>query len=244
MSNSQVGRLLTLLRRYQDVASSHFGVASSAASSHFDLAASRASSHLDLAAHRASSHLGSHLAAFKIFLDQFFRRDNDPPALCFAIDSPGIIWQQQQQQQRQRLKPNKKSNPLEALAPLLDSIWWAVPKKKESPYVTRRRWWTLSPGSKRYNYGTPLLNVKHCLECDNLMYESCVCPHCYGKVRERTEKLKAKLGDDFKYRHPKKEVRFVYDNEFFGNEKDNHIVKLEGERPSWFSKALLPKKSR
>ena len=44
------------------------------------------------------------------------------------------------------------------------------------------------------------------------------------------------------YRHPLKEVKFVYDNEHFGTESSKHVVKMEGERPSWFSKAVLPRK--
>jgi len=184
---------------------------------------------------RASGHLGVCHAALKQTLDPFFPRD-DPPAfqLALAHEAPVAPW----------LKEHKERNsdPLGPLASLLEPILWGVPKKGRTPYTVRRRWFAFTPGSKRARFGMPLLNVTHCLECNNLTLPNCVCPHCYSKVRERTNELKAKLSDDFKFRHPLKEIKFVYDNEHFGTENSKHVVKMEGERPSWFAKAVLPRK--
>jgi len=193
-----------------------------------------------------SGQIGACQAALRSTLDSLFRRrddNDDPPAFQLALAhdlAPLLPWQNAAEDR----KPNRGANddPLAPLAALLDPFSWAVTKKVRTRYVARRRWFTVAPNSKRSKYGMPLLNVTHCLECNNLTLPNCVCPHCYSKVREKTEELKAKLGNDFKYRHPLKEVKFVYDNEHFGTESSKHVVKLEGERPSWFSKAVLPRK--
>jgi len=192
-----------------------------------------------------SGQLGACQAALRSTLNSLFRpRDNDDPPtfqLALANDvAPLPPWQTVSDDRQSSRVAN--DDPLAPLAALLDPILWGVPKKGRTQYVARRRWFAIGPNSKRSKYGRPLLNVTHCLECNNLTLPNCVCPHCYSKVREKTEELKAKLGDDFKYRHPVKEVKFVYDNEHFGSESSKHVVKLDGERPSWFAKAVLPRK--
>ena len=48
--------------------------------------------------------------------------------------------------------------------------------------------------------GRPGTHGLYFLQCGNLTLPSCVCPHCYSKIREKTDELKSMLGGDFKVR--------------------------------------------
>merc|ERR1712168_282546 len=191
---------------------------------------------------RSLSHLGTFQSTFASAIERLFPND-DPPAfqLALAEETQHPLWIQT----RRREAENKGENPL---AGLLEPIAWLkgqTAKRRHSYYTLRRKWYALKEGSHMAKYGRPLLNVHHCLECGNVTLPNCVCPHCYAKVRETTEKLKEKLGEEYKYRHPAKEIRFAYENETFGIENSKmETIKVEGERPSWFSKSVLPRKLR
>jgi len=188
---------------------------------------------------RATWHLGACQSTLRIALENLFRPDGPPKfGLAFALGAPATPWEQLQQRNEQQ------KDSLGPLATLLEPILRAASKKMKSPYVKRREWHTLGENTNRKKYGMPLLKTTHCLECGNLTLPSCVCPHCYSKIREKTDELKSMLGGDFKFRHPAKEVKFVYENEHFGIENSKHVVKLEGQRPGWFSKAVLPKRKQ
>jgi len=169
-------------------------------------------------------------------LERIFPSD-DPPAfeLALAQEAPLQPWQER----------DNKTSSLSPLAGLLAPVMWLrgqTAKSRKSYYELRRNWYCLREGSRMSKVGRPLLNIAHCLECGKVCLPSMVCPHCYDKVRERTEELKEKLGKEFKHRHPAKEVQFVYEDDTFGTNARNHVIKLEGERPSWFSKSVLPRK--
>ena len=112
---------------------------------------------------RATWHLGACQSTLRIALENFFRPDNPPTfGLAFALEAPVTPWEQQQQRNQQQ------KSPLNPLASLLEPILRAVPKKKQSPYVTRRKWWSLGENSNRLKFGMPLLKTTHCLEVQTL----------------------------------------------------------------------------
>ena len=112
---------------------------------------------------RATWHLAASQSTLRIALENFFRADNPPTfGLAFALEAPVTPWEQQQQRNQQQ------KSPLNPLASLLEPILRAVPKKRPSPYVLRRKWWSLGENSNRLKFGMPLLKTTHCLEVQTL----------------------------------------------------------------------------
>lgn len=190
---------------------------------------------------RSLWHLSAFQSALGRTLDRLFPTD-DPPAfqLALAEEVPPPRWLTQI-----REAENKDESPLAGLLGPISWIKGQTAKRRFSYYELKRKWYTLKTNSHMNKFGRPLLQVTHCLECGNLTLPNCVCPHCYEKVRETTEKLKEQLGYEFKHEYPAKEVRFAYENEQFGSENSKlKTINVEGERPSWFSKEVLPRKMK
>jgi hypothetical protein len=47
--------------------------------------------------------------------------------------------------------------------------------------------------------------------------------------------------DEFNYNYPQQEVIYVYKNEQQNSDPTKRIVEIPRERPTWFSKNLIPK---
>lgn len=99
------------------------------------------------------------------------------------------------------------------------------------------------PMSLMVKYGTPRQDLHQCLECGTWHEKKTICGNCYDRIRKETDEMKKSYPnqDEFLYNHPQQEVVYVYQNEKVPNNENKQIVEIPRERPSWFSKNLIPK---
>ncbi|UJR20549.1 hypothetical protein I4U23_023676 [Adineta vaga] len=99
------------------------------------------------------------------------------------------------------------------------------------------------PMSLMIKYGTPRQDLHQCLECGTWHEKKTICGHCYDRIRKETQILKDSYPnkDEWKYNHPQQEIVYVYKNEQMKTDENKRIVEVPRERPSWFSKNLIPK---
>lgn len=100
------------------------------------------------------------------------------------------------------------------------------------------------PMSLMIKYGTARQDLHQCLECGTWHEKKTICGHCYDRIRQETETMKKSYPDqdEFHYNHPQQEIVYVYRNDPPLTDSTNkRIVEIPRERPSWFSKNLIPK---
>lgn len=100
------------------------------------------------------------------------------------------------------------------------------------------------PMSLMIKYGTPRQDLHQCLECGTWHEKKTICGKCYDRIRQETEEMKKSFPnqDEFRYNYPPEEIVYVYKNDPpVSPEPNKRIVEMPRERPSWFSKNLIPK---
>jgi large subunit ribosomal protein L32 len=99
------------------------------------------------------------------------------------------------------------------------------------------------PMSLMSKYGTPRQDLHQCLECGKWHERKTLCGNCYDRIRKETQAMKDSYPnkDEFNYNYPQQEIVYTYKNDekLFDNTK--RIVEIPRERPTWFSKNLIPK---
>ncbi|ESO94135.1 hypothetical protein LOTGIDRAFT_232409 [Lottia gigantea] len=138
--------------------------------------------------------------------------------------------------------PNQTSGSMKSL---LDDIFsntlFAVPRNRRSKEIRRTRKMQITG---HYEYALPKNNIVSCLECGHWHEKQTLCGNCYDKVRKETEEMQEAMGTDtLKYSQPQSEVMFLYEGEETENVKGKYVVKVDKERPGWFSKNLLTKRT-
>ncbi|KAK3591406.1 hypothetical protein CHS0354_005328 [Potamilus streckersoni] len=142
-----------------------------------------------------------------------------------------------------RLKQQKNSesgSSRSVIDSIFGSILWGVPKSRR----TLEKRLTRKFQGKEFKEVTAIKkNIVACLECGTYHEMHTICPKCYGKVREETAAMKAAMGEDFQYNHPRSEVVYLYedDQEDRAKYKGKYIVEMKKPRPLWFAKNLLTK---
>jgi large subunit ribosomal protein L32 len=99
------------------------------------------------------------------------------------------------------------------------------------------------PMSLMMKYGTPRQDLHQCLECGTWHEKKTICGNCYDRIRKETQIMKDSYPnkDEFNYNHPQQEIVYVYKNENHISDQTKRIVEIPRERPTWFSKNLIPK---
>ncbi len=99
------------------------------------------------------------------------------------------------------------------------------------------------PMSLMNKYGTPRQDLHQCLECGTWHEKKTICGNCYDRIRKETQLMKDSYPnkDEFNYNHPQQEIMYVYKNEEKISDEKKRIVEIPRERPTWFSKNLIPK---
>jgi large subunit ribosomal protein L32 len=99
------------------------------------------------------------------------------------------------------------------------------------------------PMSLMTKYGTPRQDLHQCLECGTWHEKKTICGNCYDRIRKETQAIKDSYPnkDEFNYNHPQQEIVYVYKNENSITDQTKRIVEIPRERPTWFSKNLIPK---
>lgn len=99
------------------------------------------------------------------------------------------------------------------------------------------------PMSLMIKYGTPRQDLHQCLECGKWHEKKTICGNCYDRIRKETQAIKDSYPnkDEFNYNHPQQEIVYVYKNENSITDQTKRIVEIPRERPTWFSKNLIPK---
>lgn len=99
------------------------------------------------------------------------------------------------------------------------------------------------PMSLMIQYGTPRQDLHQCLECGTWHEKKTICGHCYDRIRKETQAMKDAYPnkDEFQYNHPQEEIAYVYKNDPPISDGKKRLVEMPKERPSWFSKNLIPK---
>jgi large subunit ribosomal protein L32 len=99
------------------------------------------------------------------------------------------------------------------------------------------------PMSLMTKYGTPRQDLHQCLECGTWHEKKTICGNCYDRIRKETQAIKDSYPnkDEFNYNHPQQEIVYVYKNENHISDQTKRIVEIPRERPTWFSKNLIPK---
>ncbi|CAF1057541.1 unnamed protein product [Adineta steineri] len=100
------------------------------------------------------------------------------------------------------------------------------------------------PMSLMSRIGTPRQDLHQCLECGTWHEKKTICGNCYDRIKKETQSMKDSFSnkDEFNYNHPQQEVVYVYNNDNkLTDDKTKRIVEIPRERPTWFSKNLIPK---
>ena len=99
------------------------------------------------------------------------------------------------------------------------------------------------PMSLMIKYGTPRQDLHQCLECGTWHEKKTICGHCYDRIRKETQAMKDAYPnkDEFNHDHPQQEIVYVYKNDQKNSDPTKRIVEIPRERPTWFSKNLIPK---
>ena len=99
------------------------------------------------------------------------------------------------------------------------------------------------PMSLMIQFGTPRQDLHQCLECGTWHEKKTICGHCYDRIRKETQAMKDAYPnqDEFHHNHPQEEVVYVYKNDPPISDGKKRLVEIPRERPSWFSKNLIPK---
>ena len=99
------------------------------------------------------------------------------------------------------------------------------------------------PMSLMIHYGTPRQDLHQCLECGTWHEKKTICGNCYDRIRKETQAMKDSYPnkDEFHYNHPQQEIVYVYKNDEQIHDSTKRIVEIQRERPTWFSKNLIPK---
>jgi len=99
------------------------------------------------------------------------------------------------------------------------------------------------PMSLMMQMGSPRSDLHQCLECGTWHERKCICGNCYDRIRKETQTMKDAFGDkdEFNYNHPQQEIVYVYQNESRPDTDTKRIVEIPRERPTWFSKNLIPR---
>lgn len=99
------------------------------------------------------------------------------------------------------------------------------------------------PMSLMGKYGTPRQDLHQCLECGKWHEKKTICGNCYDRIRKETQAMKDSYPnkDEFNYNSPQQEIIYVYKNDEIISDNTKRIVEIPRERPTWFSKNLIPK---
>jgi large subunit ribosomal protein L32 len=99
------------------------------------------------------------------------------------------------------------------------------------------------PMSLMMKYGTPRQDLHQCLECGTWHEKKTICGNCYDRIRKETQLIKDSYPnqDELNYNHPQQEIMYVYKDEERISDEKKRIVEIPRERPTWFSKKLIPK---
>ncbi|KAK7092610.1 hypothetical protein V1264_008331 [Littorina saxatilis] len=96
-----------------------------------------------------------------------------------------------------------------------------------------------------FEYAVPRKDIVADLDSGRWKERGTICRHHYAKVKEETEKMKEELGEAMQYTADQKEVVFLYEGEESEKAKQQgkYVVQMKKERPTWFHKSLLEKKT-
>jgi large subunit ribosomal protein L32 len=99
------------------------------------------------------------------------------------------------------------------------------------------------PMSLMIKLGTPRQDLHQCLECGTWHEKKTICGNCYDRIRKETQAMKDAFPskDEFNYNHPQQEISYVYKNDQTSDDNTKRIIEMPRERPTWFSKNLIPK---
>ncbi|CAF0942899.1 unnamed protein product [Rotaria sordida] len=99
------------------------------------------------------------------------------------------------------------------------------------------------PMSLMIKYGTPRQDLHQCLECGTWHEKKTICGNCYDRIRKETQAMKDSYPnkDEFNHNHSQQEIVYVYKNDEKFHDDTKRIVEIQRERPTWFSKNLIPK---
>ncbi|XP_033732051.1 39S ribosomal protein L32, mitochondrial-like [Pecten maximus] len=89
-------------------------------------------------------------------------------------------------------------------------------------------------------------DIVSCLRCGSFHKFNTICGACYDKVRQETQEMMKKMGDNLKYDSPHSEVAVIYEDEENEREKleDKFIVQMDKPRPLWFSDIINAKNKK
>ncbi len=117
--------------------------------------------------------------------------------------------------------------------------------QKHRATIERRRMRRHSdlPMSLMIKYGTPRQDLHQCLECGKWHEKKTICGNCYDRIRKETQAMKDSYPnkDEFNYNYPQQEIVYTYKNDEKLSDDTKRIVEIPRERPTWFSKNLIPK---
>lgn len=123
-----------------------------------------------------------------------------------------------------------------------DGLLWGVPKKRRNVERRLKRRF----GVENYPDCAPIIRPRNdiiiCEQCGDHHEYYALCPTCYGKVKDETEKIREEMKCQTDPLLPKeKEILFQYQDEQTDQENWNHfkVINIDRPRPKWFSKNLL-----
>lgn len=123
-----------------------------------------------------------------------------------------------------------------------DGFLWGVPKKRRNIERRLKRRF----GVENYPDNAPILRPRNdiiiCEQCGDHHEYYAICPTCYRKVKDETEKIRNEIKSQTDPLLPKeKEICFQYQNEQTSEENLNRfkVITIDRPRPQWFTKNLL-----
>ncbi|XP_046909280.2 mitochondrial ribosomal protein L32 [Dermatophagoides farinae] len=135
-----------------------------------------------------------------------------------------------------------------------DGLLWGVPKKRRTIEKRLKRRF----GVENYPSDAKILRTRNdiiiCERCGDHHEYYAICPTCYRKVKEETERMRDALREQTNPLQPKeKDVLFRFENEKYEQtssstshheeelKREFEIIDIDHPRPQWFSRNLMTK---
>lgn len=115
-------------------------------------------------------------------------------------------------------------------------LWIPAPKKRTS--VEKRL--TRKVGRAVAGF-QPRKNILTCNVCGHFHLAHTICGNCYDKVKRETETLQKEIISKLGLDPVEKEIKIIYTDDVFPEEKDVLLIEPQRPRPPWFSKNLMSK---
>lgn len=163
------------------------------------------------------------------------QQQQQPPQLDWALAPVDLSFEGSNKKSTTKWTAEKAK---ELLDEIFDSLLWAVPKRRVSVFVRRRR----RMGVENYTHGSfqrRKENIVTCHVCGNFMEPGFLCEHCYQENCKETKLIQEAMIKEYGFKPIEEAVLPLYEGEEQKPRPGFKFVPIEKKRPQWFSPNLI-----